>query len=74
MQAKCIEPFKMIIRLQICLKLEFFKNLRDHRVFNYQLNKLKISKTKAKFRVLAVVLTKMYKICKLLTILILNNF
>jgi hypothetical protein len=74
MQAKCTGPFKMKIKLQICLQSEFFKSLRDHRAFNYKLNKLKISKTQIKFSILVVAKIIINKTYRSLTILILNNF
>lgn len=74
MQAKSIGLFKMKTRLQICQLLEFFRNLKGHKLFNYQHNKMKILKTKANFKIQALASIKTFKIFKSLMIIIFNNF
>lgn len=64
MQAKFIRHFKMKIRLQICQLSEFFKNLKGHRVFNYQHTKLKISKIRVKYKIKTLAMKKIFKIIR----------
>ena len=74
MQAKSIGLFKMKTRLQICQLSEFFRNLKGHKLFNYQHNKLKISNTKTNTKIQAPASIKTFKIFKSLMIIIFNNF